>query len=143
MNLRHAAALVLAGWYLMLPPAQGMLDWRCSPGFVGRLLLRFSSEDTVTRAKRCAHEMFTPAKDAPLSEWVHGDQFQTQAECRAEQERVRKPLTGQQKAMQGEALASAPRLARLGITKDDLIRFLEQSRSLATCIPSDDPRLAK
>ena len=29
MKLRHAAALALVGWYLMVPPSMSEMDWTC------------------------------------------------------------------------------------------------------------------
>jgi hypothetical protein len=51
MNLRHAAALVLVGWYLMVPPL--------SPSGPHYVVLR----------------------GAPLSEWIIDESFDSAAEC--------------------------------------------------------------
>jgi hypothetical protein len=61
MNLRHAAALTLVGWYLMMPPTADEVLGRSDPG-----------EDLV-------------ALSAPLSEWFLSQSFDTAQEC----ERVR------------------------------------------------------
>jgi len=29
MKVRHAAALALVGWYLMVPPSMSEMDWTC------------------------------------------------------------------------------------------------------------------
>ena len=53
MNLRHAAALALVGWYLMVPPH---LHWHGQ------------------------YETYSP--DAPLSEWKHKATFDTEVDCK-------------------------------------------------------------
>ena len=56
MNLRHAAALALVGWYLMTPP----LSWSSDRKVIGSDLSR------------------------PLSQWLPGLVFDTEAECNKE-----------------------------------------------------------
>jgi hypothetical protein len=56
MNLRHAAALVFMGWYLLAPPPS--LDWQ--------------------HAKRPLDSL---RPDAPLSEWIIWGSFDSAREC--------------------------------------------------------------
>jgi hypothetical protein len=37
MNFRHAFALTLLVWYLMMPPTLAKTSWTCSGGFEGRI----------------------------------------------------------------------------------------------------------
>ena len=59
MNLRHAAALALVGWYLMVPP----VHW-----------------GIVKAPMRSNTVYFDP--DAPLSQWWTQDSFETLSDCR-------------------------------------------------------------
>jgi hypothetical protein len=68
MTLRHAAALVLVGWYLMVPPTQEMLDPSCSnhPGILDSLITTITRESFNDRFKRCEREATMLVPDAPL-----------------------------------------------------------------------------
>jgi len=63
MNLRHAAALALVGWYLMIPPAS---DWK-----------RFQAAEVVTGY--FAH--LGPFYPAPFEKWKTLGEFYSQANC--------------------------------------------------------------
>lgn len=63
MNIRHAAALALVGWYLMIPPAV--------------------EEDSN-------HALHT--KPAPLSEWQNFESFDTAKECEEGAKPLVKPM---------------------------------------------------
>ena len=58
MNLRHAAALALVGWYLMIPPVE------------------FKGTATIPKS------VFV-ASNAPFSEWEMSGSFDTAKECEA------------------------------------------------------------
>jgi hypothetical protein len=60
MKLRHAAALALVGWYLMLPPEQ------------------YSKE----------HDRMFPDEDAPISQWEIIGSFDTAAQCKTASEQA-------------------------------------------------------
>jgi len=139
MNLRHAAALTLIGWYLMVPPTQEALDSSCSgnPTFSvsGFLLSLFGRETEEQHLNRCDHEGVLFVPEASLSKWNQGGEFETLAECRTEQQ---KPFTEQEKALAGFTSSFT---AKSGISKEDLIRSGEQGIALSKCIASDDPRL--
>jgi hypothetical protein len=87
MNLRHAAALALAGWYLMIPPAS---DWK-----------RFQAVEEVTGY--FAHA--GPFYPAPFEKWKKLGEFYSQANCEnARQAIVRRDgtlITGQQMLLNG------------------------------------------
>src|SRR5882762_7449737 len=61
MKSRHAAALALVGWYLMLPPPMRLSDGRIDPDLSSDL-------------------------SAPLADWFHVRSFDTAADCTAELE---------------------------------------------------------
>jgi hypothetical protein len=63
MNLRHAAALALVGWYLMVPPTANEVLGLSDP-----------AEDLV-------------ALRAPLSEWFLSHSFDTAQECQRVREK--------------------------------------------------------
>ena len=77
MKLRHAAALALVGWYLMVPPNQA--GWACGQSFAAVLSHQlFGTGDD----KLCAHYSSLPDLDAPLSQWHQaGEPFETLSEC--------------------------------------------------------------
>ena len=60
MNLRHAAALALVGWYLMIPPPMDLSDGSVVPDL-----------------------------SAPLSRWLAREPFRTADDCTAELEVMR------------------------------------------------------
>jgi hypothetical protein len=135
MNIRHAAALALAGWYLMLPPTQEMVDPICHGRFSLSGLISGLTESASDRLKRCDREALFLVFDAPFLQWVQGGEFETLAECRADQQ---KPLTQEEKA---EAGLTGAFTAGSGVSKDDLMRTLEHAISASKCLASDDPRL--
>jgi hypothetical protein len=139
MSLRHAAALAVVGWYLMVPPTQEALDSSCSahPTFSvsGFLLSLLGRETEEQHLNRCDHEGLLFVPEALLSKWSQGGEFETLAECRTEQQR---PYTEQEKAL---AEFTSGFTAKSGISKEDLIRSGEQGIALSKCIASDDPRL--
>jgi hypothetical protein len=107
MTPRHAAALALVGWYLMMPPTREALDSNCAPGNawtafrVYKDILSMVAPAAADRAdaakvKQCDREGIVIADDAPLSRWNQGGEFETLAACKAEQQ---KPLTEQEKAV--------------------------------------------
>ena len=71
MKLRHAAALALVGWYLMLPPA--------NPA-------NFSRTASVIQVIKDSSDLDAAAK-APLGEWTIESGYDRAAECNAVHER--------------------------------------------------------
>jgi hypothetical protein len=146
MNARHAAALALVGWYLMLPPTQEALDSNCGLGDtwtafrVYKDILSLVAPNAAERAEtanieQCDREGIVIANDAPLSRWNQGGEFETLAACEAERQ---KPLTEKEKAV-ANFVSGFTRGS--GVSKDDLIRSQETAVNIAKCIASDDPRL--
>jgi hypothetical protein len=137
MKPQHAAALALVGWYLMMPPTQEMLDSSCSNhrSILDSLIATITRESDNDRLKRCDREATMLVPDAPFSRWVQGGEFETLAECRADQ---KKPLTGEDtewaKVAGGITVSS-------GVSKEDLIRTQKQALTFSKCLAGDDPRL--
>ena len=135
MKPRHAAALALAGWYLMMPPTQSMLDSSCPPhiGILDSLIASITMESHNDRLTRCNREATTVVPNAPFSRWLQNGEFETLAECRADQ---KTPLTGEEIERAEVAAAFS-----FGVSKEDLLRTLNQALSLSKCLDSCDPRL--
>jgi hypothetical protein len=88
MTLRHAAAITLVGWYLMMPPLQSDLDSSCKPGaapavrdFIQAWSQSITSE--IAQRRRCDVESTLVVDDAPLSKWKQIDSFETLNHCQA------------------------------------------------------------
>ena len=74
MKPRHAAALALAGWYLMVPPSMSETNWVCSASLVASV----SHELFGTgNEKVCAEQAKIADMNAPLSEWHEASPFET------------------------------------------------------------------
>jgi hypothetical protein len=69
VNLHHAAALALVGWYLMCPPLQ-------SPCWPGVETLR----ELFGKGPGACEDLF-PNYDATLSQWQESGQFDRIDEC--------------------------------------------------------------
>src|SRR5271166_2192804 len=72
MNPRHAAALALVGWYLMVPP-QPLLN---KPSHLGPSALNPNGQDLP-------YTIGLPDRDAPISQWHSVGSFDSAAECKA------------------------------------------------------------
>jgi len=80
MNLRHAAALALVGWYLILPPSDADLDSSCTGApTIMDYIRSYVRDQSATRAQfeRCLPESESIATDAPISKWNQKDSCQT------------------------------------------------------------------
>ena len=100
MKIRHAAALALVGWYLMLAPTQADLDKSCrsdsiftvSDAFWGLVAHWACKKDDCAKNPREVHSIRCNllgnevATDAPLGLWQRIDEFETLAPCKAEYE---------------------------------------------------------
>jgi hypothetical protein len=94
MNPRHAAALALVGWYLMLPPTQEMFDPAC-PSRQASLMgtLKQLTRGTDANIIQCDVESLWLDTRAPLSKWDQArESFETLSACQAAKE---KPLSEQ------------------------------------------------
>ena len=130
MNLRHAAALALVGWYLMMPPLNP------SSG-IDSLSVWLNPDAQVLR--RCDPE-------APLSQWVEFKAYQEASECsRAQESTLEKAMKPDDDPWPDELTAffqsRYPQLesfSKLGpLTQKELLRCPKFAR----CIATDDPRL--
>jgi len=138
MNLRHAAALALVGWYLMVPPTQVQLDSTCrsGPSVMDHVTALIGRDDVnKVHARRCDQEGIEVALDAPLSAWSQSGEFETLKECKVEQQ---KPMTEQDRMQTALALSV---VRESGVTKDALMSSVNLARESARCVASDDPRL--
>jgi len=150
MNPRHAAALALVGWYLMLPPTQEMFDPAC-PSRQASLMgtLKQLTRGTDANIIQCDVESLWLDTRVSLSKWDQArEPFETLSACQAAKE---KPLSEQERR-------SAESVARLVMEDDRQARpeaakalpkdFIERAVSsrqtaidFSLCIASDDPRL--
>jgi len=112
VNLRHAAALALVGWYLMVPPDietnfEGI--WRANQAGV----LDVPPEQQFQTAP------------APLSHWAVSASFDSAAECETARTRMR--------ASASQKLAQRPKVW------EETERLIRERG--AGCFSTDDPRL--
>ena len=75
MTRRHAAALGLVGWYLMMPPTQEQLDSTCrsgsSPSVMDHVAALVDRDDADSlHARRCDQERIEVVLNALLSAWA-------------------------------------------------------------------------
>jgi hypothetical protein len=119
MKPRHAAALALVGWYLMMPPTQSMLDSSCPPhiGILDSLIATVTMESHNDHLTRCNREATTVVPNTPFSRWLQNGEFETLAECRADQ---KTPLTREEIERAEVAAAFS-----FGVSKEDLLRTLK------------------
>jgi len=154
MNLRHAAALALVGWYLMVPPMAGDLDETCKSGGRPALsdvtvaLLTWTNPDVVNM-RRCDRLRNELRYGAPLSDWSQAGSFETLAACEAEWE------SSQRYSLNNEGVHSRG-VAKLQLSdegeqhpSDEDLQFRAQTVETSAreqtlsmkCIATDDPRL--
>jgi hypothetical protein len=141
MKPRHAAALALVGWYLMIPPTKHPRSrdlWRWWTG----------SDNPIVNECNL---------DAPLSEWEESKEYETLSVCQADQTKAsatkRKELEEIDKAINEATTTGEIRDLLGGMTKKQRANFEENYRKseerevecagYARCVASDDPRLAK
>jgi hypothetical protein len=106
MTPRHTAALALVGWYLMKPPLY--VPW------MDRVRCFFG-------APTCLDWEYD--YDAPVSNWTQVGEFESLADCHAEQDRI---------AEQAAASLS---------NDDPQWKKTDAANSNLICIATDDPRL--
>jgi hypothetical protein len=78
MKVPHAAALALAGWYLIVPPSLAETGWVC-----GNSASAVLSREWFGWGKGCHILDRTVDLDAPLSEWHEANPFETLAGCQS------------------------------------------------------------
>ena len=168
MNLRHAAALTLIGWYLMIPPTQKDLDDSCgahSPSgltlapvntlpetattmdYVSWLLAKASGDhearlETLSK-RRCDTEASEIQPDASLSYWLQLSAFESLSQCQVALSsfaaRHGVP-TREQRETGAEDMASVWGKQASQMADSRVKAQMDQEHS-ATCIATDDPRL--
>jgi hypothetical protein len=85
VKLRHAAALILSGWYLMIPPSMSETSWACGSGLVAILSHKlFGTGD----AQICLEEAKIANMNAPLYEWHDVRPFESLQDCEQAQEKL-------------------------------------------------------
>jgi len=146
MKPRHAAALALVGWYLMMPPSASDLDSACNGksifwNVVGSLS---TQQRLYSEAAMCNRESHKLAADASLSKWKRVGFDETLAQCRARYEENQKaPPNGQVMAkleLKDEGKEN-PSDEELKSRADSLTRFLQAQTAAEKCVASDDPHL--
>jgi hypothetical protein len=150
MNPRHAAALALVGWYLMLPPSQEAVDSACQwkqMTYLGKAkgLLRGGGKWNFVQ---CDRESLDLDDSVPLSRWETGGVFKTRAECETRQSQP--PTESEGAAAEAQAKSTLDNDQKLRpdaatLLPDDFVEHFVQTRQtaiqLSQCISSDDPRL--
>jgi hypothetical protein len=77
MKLRHAVALALVGWYLMLPPTYGVAARDYKQEGEEHPILKFGNKYIGIR------------DDAPIDQWEIDSSYDTASECQTVSYRVR------------------------------------------------------
>lgn len=138
MNPRHAAALALVGWYLMVPPIHPPVHHYKSEGNKSKEGWNYDWGQDVYWAE-------------PLSEWIRVRIYDSAAECWAE----RGARRAQAKKNQDLELQADVRFWRSNPSaaqRESYYNHLDQLRPqrdmndqnlYVDCIATDDPRLAK
>ena len=116
MILRHAAALALVGWYLMVPPFRS--GW-------------FSSSATELDTK------------APLSRWRVIGSFDEVASCYYMRKEYRRVLHDPPGAELGSLNTIGDPDTSAAILKSEKNDVVRKRLDSAKCFAADDPRLAK
>jgi len=114
MKPRHAAALALVGWYLMVPPPHTVLQ---GVGEGAPLIARPAGEEGPSIVQE---EVEVPNPKAPLSQWSKEASFDTAKECEAKRKANRRAYAGFYRGLRDYALTAAVS---------------------AQCVATDDPRL--
>ncbi len=111
MKLRHAAALALVGWYLMVSPPDS-----------NNPVQIFTFQDK--NGQLSVDEVFAPNLNAPLSEWHHGSIFASRNDCEATRQRLRSTIE---------------RHRQKSTTRSE--DAFDTTLTSAGCVRTDDPRL--
>src|SRR5258708_9872142 len=137
MKPRHAAALVVVGWYLMLPPTQEMLDPACASRQASLMgTLKQLTRGTDANIIQCDVESLWLDTRVSLSKWDQArEPFETLSACQAAKE---KPLSEQERR-------SAESVAR-SVMEDDRQARPEAAKALPKTFiehtfPSPQPTL--
>jgi hypothetical protein len=82
MKLRHAAALTLVGWYLMMPPTLATTSWTCAGGLKGRIADAWIG--SAERMDNCTRWTKVADIGAPFPQWSGIGAFDTNWQCEAQ-----------------------------------------------------------
>src|SRR5215471_9200593 len=155
MNLHHAAALTMVGWYLMIPPTQKDLDNSCGAhpetattmDYASWLLAKTTGDNETPletfSKRRCDTEATEIQSDASLSYWLQLSAFESLSQCQAGLSSLaahRGGPTEEERKTMAEAMTSvwgkqASQMA------DATLKARTDQELAATCIATDDPRL--
>jgi hypothetical protein len=136
LNLRHAAALALVGWYLMVPPVKQTYSWGDDihywldrlPGILPQ------GQAPFTAAAKCT-------RNAPISEGTQSDEFESLAECKSAAEgfpaKTKQEIENVEKGLQQEVPGHPGKSAEEN--REDQEETL--CAYYAQCIATEDPRL--
>jgi hypothetical protein len=78
MKLRHAAALALVGWYLMVPPSKREMNWLCGASLTASVSHELFGTGDEKEYAEWAKMVDTNAR---LSEWHEMSPFETLKAC--------------------------------------------------------------
>jgi hypothetical protein len=154
LQLRHAAALSLVGWYLMMPPMTADLDQSCKPDHIVPAMSDLAmglivwTSPFVINQRRCDVARHSVEIDATIGEWQQVAEFEQLAECQARRD--------QNQALSGNEQALAIGVAKVELLDEgkshpsddelharaELIRLsIDAQVAGEKCIATDDPRL--
>jgi hypothetical protein len=105
---RHAAALALVAWYLMVPPSMSEMDWTCGASLSAQAYHKlFGTGDE----KECAKFKEIEAPNAPISRWHEMSPFETLLDCeKAQHELLTRSRAGSPQAGAQCVATDDPRL---------------------------------
>jgi hypothetical protein len=122
--IRHAAALALAGWYLMIPPSVAKDSWIC-----GNSISAVFARDNFGWGKGCDLMALTADYNVPLSTWQQmGEPFERLADCEQARDQVLNQYTRDEQNY---------------YKSNDPKQRPTTQYGFATCVASDDPRLKR
>jgi hypothetical protein len=129
MNFRHAAALVVIGWYLIMPPF-----YRATSFIIFRITMRLEPDEAI----RFTASSFNPFRTlevhahAPIGEWSIESRYDSATAC--EDAKI------EEQANSGWRFEKST----TSETSTDIYFRLQSLREHESkCIATDDPRLAK
>ncbi|MGD1027070.1 hypothetical protein [Candidatus Binatus soli] len=121
---RHAAALALVGWYLILPPQASHLDPQCS-----------KSSLTTIQQKKCDSEAVQIVLDAPLAKWQAFTYWQNLSDCEADKKSSDTP---EETSLMKRAWGDLSK--QTGISPDAYAAARHRMQNAGKCIATDKAR---
>lgn len=83
MRFRHAAALPLVGWYLLVPPSQAKSMWVCGDSFSAQIWNSWVRMHYGKTSDVCDRYSLITDQEAPLAQWWVLQPFEGLKECEA------------------------------------------------------------